>query len=43
METQHIIDAQITQILKFRFAQYMGMDKQNLFWPHLHTNPNCTL
>ena len=34
-----------TQILKFRSSQYMGnhRKKKNLFWPHIYTNPNCTL
>ena len=38
-----ITDAQITQTLKFRFAQYMGNHRKNIFWPLKFQNPNCTL
>ena len=34
---------QITQTLKFRFAQYMGNHRKNIFWPLKYPNPNCTL
>ena len=43
------MDAQITQLHKFRFAQYMGNHRKNLLWPHTHThthkhtNTNYTL
>ena len=30
-KTKSVIDAQITQTLKFRFAQYMGNHRQNIF------------
>ena len=36
-------DSQITQTLKFRFAQYMGNHRKNIFWPLNYPNPNCTL
>ena len=36
-------DAQISQTLTFRYAQYMGNHRKNIFWPHTHQNPNCTL
>jgi ribonuclease HI len=38
-----IPDTQITQTLKFRFAQYMGNHRKSIFWPLTHPNPNCTL
>ena len=38
-----ITDAQITQTLKFRYAQYMGNHRKNIFWPLKFQNPNCTL
>jgi transposase-like protein len=38
-----ITNAQITQTLKFRYAQYMGNHRKNLFWPNLFPNPKCTL
>jgi hypothetical protein len=36
-------DTQITQTLKFRYAQYMGNHRKNIFWPLKYQNPNCTL
>ena len=36
-------DAQIIQILKFRYAQCMGNHRKTTFWPLAHHNPNCTL
>ena len=36
-------DTQITQNLKFRYAQYMGNHRKNIFWPLKYQNPNCTL
>ena len=36
-------DTQVTQTLKFRYAQYMGHHKKNIFWPLKYQNPNCTL
>ena len=38
-----ITDAQITQTLKFSYAQYMGNHRKNIFWPLKFQNPNCTL
>ena len=38
-----LTDAQITLILKFRYAQYMGNHMKNIFWPLTHHNPNCKL
>ena len=39
-----ITDAQITQTLKFIYAQYMGNHrKKNIFWPLKFQNPICTL
>ena len=38
-----IPDTQITQTLKFRYAQYMGNHRKNIFWPLKYQNPNCTL
>jgi hypothetical protein len=37
------MDAQITQTLKSRYAQYMGNHIKNIFWPLKFQNPNCTL
>ena len=34
---------QIIQTIKFRFAQYMGNHRKNIFWPFQYQNPNCTL
>ena len=42
-KTPQTTDAQITQLLKFWFAQYMGNHRKNLIWPHTHPNPNYTL
>ena len=39
----NIPDTQITQTLKFRFAQYTGNHRKNIFWPLNYPNPNCTL
>ena len=36
-------NAQLTQTLKSRYAQYMGNHKKNIFWPLTQPNPNCTL
>ena len=38
-----IPDTQITQTLKFRYAQYMGTHRKNIFWPLRYPNSNCTL
>ena len=38
-----VIDAQITQTLKFKYAQYMGNHRKNIFWPLTLQHPNCTL
>ena len=40
-KSENVTDAQITQTLKFRYAQYMGNHKINIFWPLTHPNPNC--
>ncbi len=42
-KNKKVTDAQITQTLKFRYAQYMGNHKKNIFWPLKFQNPNCTL
>ncbi len=42
-KNENTLDTQITQILKFRFAQYMGNHRKNIFWPLNYPNPNCTL
>ena len=42
-KTPQITDAKITQLLKFQFAQYTCNHRKDLFQPHTHTNPNCTL
>ena len=39
----NVSDTQITQTLKFRFAQYMGHHGKNIFQPLNYPNPNCTL
>jgi hypothetical protein len=38
-----ITETQITQTLKFQYAQYMGNHRKNILWPLTHQNPNCTL
>jgi hypothetical protein len=38
-----IPDTQITQTLKFRYAQHMGNHRKNIFGPLKYQNPNCTL
>jgi ribonuclease HI len=38
-----ITDAQITQLLKFRYGQYMGNARKHLFWNELFPNINCSL
>jgi hypothetical protein len=35
--------AQITQLLKFRYGQYMGNARKHLFWNELFPNINCSL
>ena len=42
-KSDKVTDAQITQTLKFKYAQYMGNHRKNIFWPLTHQNPNCTL
>jgi len=42
-KNKKISDAQITQTLKFRYAQYTGNHRKNIFWPLKFPNPNCTL
>ena len=42
-KNNQISDPQITQTLKFRYAQYMGNHRKNIFWPLKFPNPNCTL
>ena len=39
----NVPDTQITQTLTFRFAQYTGNHRKNIFWPLKYPNPNCTL
>ena len=36
-------DTQVTQTLKFRYGQYMGNHRKNIFWLLKYQNPNCTL
>ena len=38
-----IANAQITQTLKFWYAQYMGNHRKNIFRPLKFQNPNCTM
>jgi hypothetical protein len=38
-----IRDTQITQILKFRYGQYMGNARKHLFWSEFFSNVNCSL
>jgi hypothetical protein len=38
-----ITDAQIIQLLKFRYGQYMGNARKHLFWSELHPNINCSI
>jgi hypothetical protein len=38
-----ITDAQIIQLLKFRYGQYMGNARKHLFWNDLFPNINCSL
>ena len=42
-KNKEVTDVQITQTLKFRYDQYMGNHKKNIFWPLKFQNPNCTL
>ena len=38
-----IIDAQIIQLLKFKYGQYMENARKHLFWNELFPNVNCSL
>jgi hypothetical protein len=38
-----VTDLQITQLLKFRYGQYMGNARKHLFWNNLFPNINCSL
>jgi hypothetical protein len=38
-----ITDSQITQLLKFRYGQYIGNARKHLFWNELFPNINCSL
>jgi hypothetical protein len=38
-----IIDAQITQLPKFGYDQYMGNTRKHLFWNELFLDINCSL
>jgi hypothetical protein len=38
-----ITDSQITQLLKFRYGQYMGNVRKHLFWSEQYPNENCSL
>ena len=40
-KNKYTTDAQITQTQKFRYSQYMGNHRKNIFWPLTHPNPNC--
>ena len=42
-KNNNIPDTQVTQTLKFGYAQYMGNHRKNIFWPLKYQNPNCTL
>ena len=42
-KSENVIDAHISQTLKFRYTQYVGNHKEHIFWPLKHKNPNCTL
>ena len=42
-KNKKVTGAQITQTLKFRYAQYMENYRKNVFWPLKCWNPNCTL
>ena len=42
-KNEMVTDAQITQTLKFRYAQYMGNHRKIIFGPLTHPNPKCTL
>jgi hypothetical protein len=37
------MDVQITQLLKFKYGQYMGNARKHLFWSELFSNINCFL
>lgn len=43
LKTQQTANAQITQMLKSKSAQYMGKCMKDLLWPQKFSNPNCTL
>jgi hypothetical protein len=38
-----VTGSQITQLLKFRYGQYMGNARKHLFWSELFPNINCSL
>jgi hypothetical protein len=38
-----ITDAQITQLLKFKYGQYLGNVRKHLFWNELFSNINYSL
>jgi ribonuclease HI len=38
-----VTDSQITQLLKFRYGQYMGNARKYLFWNEQFPNINCSL
>jgi thiol-disulfide isomerase/thioredoxin len=38
-----VTNSQITQLLKFRYGQYMGNARKHLFWNELYPNINCLL
>ena len=39
-ENTLITDSQITQLLKFRYGQYMGNARKHIFRPNQYTNTN---
>lgn len=42
-KNEYTMDAQISQLLKIRYAQYMGIQRKNLFFPTLYPTFMCTL
>ena len=41
-KNDNVTNAQITQTIKSRYAQYMGNCRMNIFWPLIHLYPNST-
>lgn len=40
---RNVTNAQIIQTLKFRYAEYKGNHRKNIFGPLTHLNLNCTI